>query len=146
MKPPRYGPAEQSRSSLIPTMALPSLSGASTDNSTNSSQFQDEQLLVPAPEDSTESQHDRDHSTSSLKSSTMHTNQNSSEESSSLAKAETLRVRRSKLLVLMVLFLAAAAVGVATYIYTRNTENATFETKVRKKHACPMGHDGDVIQ
>lgn len=109
-------------------MALPSLSGASTDNSTNSSNFVDEPPTPP--DDSTESRHDHDHSTSSLKSSTVHTNPQSSEESSSLAKAETRLVKRSKLLVLCVLFLAATAVAAATFVYTRNAENNTFETQV----------------
>ena len=60
-------------------------------------------------------------------------NTQTSSESSTLAKAETLAVNRSKLLLLFVLALAAIGVGIATYIVTRASETREFETKVRAK-------------
>ena len=51
-------------------------------------------------------------------------------ESSTLARSETLAVNRSKLAVLFVLTVAAIGVGVATYIFTRNTETKDFEGQV----------------
>jgi hypothetical protein len=55
--------------------------------------------------------------------------QASSEES--IAKAETQRVNRSKWLVAGILFIAATAVGTATYLFTRNEEKDDFESQVR---------------
>lgn len=105
---------------------------SSTDNSTNSSAFLDEPPIPPVDESHEDSDSHLDHSTTSFKSSTKNGGaDNSSEESSSLAKAETRAVNRTKLLVLLVLFAAASAVGVATYLYAANTEQKQFEEKVR---------------
>jgi len=56
----------------------------------------------------------------------------SSSESSTLAKQETRAVARSKMLVLLVLLLAAIGTGIATYIFAHNTETKEFESKVSK--------------
>ena len=132
----------------LPSGTAPSTTN--TDNSTNS-HFEDERASsdgAPIPPlDHSDSQAHEDHSTTSFKSSTVNTNQNSSEESSSLAKAETRAVNRTKLLVLAVLFLAASAVGVATYLYARNTEQEEFEVKVSHplSRAGHVGHVCDVM-
>lgn len=55
----------------------------------------------------------------------------SDSESSTLARRETTAVNRTKLAVLFVLGLAAVGVGVATYIFARNTETKDFEERVR---------------
>ena len=55
----------------------------------------------------------------------------SSSESSTLARAETTAVNRSKMLVLLVLSVAAVGVGVATYIFATTTEQNDFKQQVR---------------
>ena len=57
--------------------------------------------------------------------------QENTSESSTLAKQETILVQRTKMLVIFVLCLAACAVGVATFIFTSNSERKDFESKVR---------------
>jgi hypothetical protein len=53
-----------------------------------------------------------------------------SHSSFSLARAETQAVRRSKRIVLLVILLAAIAIGTATYLFMRNEENDQFEAQV----------------
>jgi len=60
----------------------------------------------------------------------------STEESSTLAKAETRAVNRSKMLVLAVLFMAATAVGAATYVFAQNSEQKDFQQQVRQRRQC----------
>jgi uncharacterized protein HemX len=48
-----------------------------------------------------------------------------------LAAKETTMVNRSKMLVCLVLFLSAAAVGAATYRFTSKQQEDDFETQVR---------------
>jgi len=91
-----------------------------------------------------------DHSSSVADSSTtMHsrkTGENNTEsESSTLARRETTAVNRSKMLVLLALFLAATAVGVATYIFARNSEQNTFQQKVSKNDGYRHDHVVDVM-
>jgi hypothetical protein len=52
----------------------------------------------------------------------------------SLAGSETRRVKRSKWLVSAVMFLAAAAVSISTYFFSRNEENNDFEAEVREQY------------
>ncbi|CAB9497225.1 Receptor-type guanylate cyclase gcy [Seminavis robusta] len=60
---------------------------------------------------------------------TMNGEKSATSESSTLARAETLAVNRSKMLVLLVLTLAAIGVGIATYLFTKQTETHEFESK-----------------
>ena len=53
-----------------------------------------------------------------------------SSESSTLARAETAAVRRSKILVLFVLTLAAIGVSAGTYVFARQAETKEFHDKV----------------
>lgn len=48
----------------------------------------------------------------------------------SIARSETRRVTRSKYLVAFVIFVAAAAVGTATFFFTQTEENDDFESEV----------------
>jgi hypothetical protein len=53
-----------------------------------------------------------------------------SEQDAPLAHKETQAVNRSKLLVYLVLFLAASAAGTATYFFLTEGENSDFEVQV----------------
>ena len=64
----------------------------------------------------------------------MTTTQDKSSESSTLARAETIAVNRTKMLVLLVLSVAAIGVGLATYFVSRNVETLEFESQVRCCH------------
>ena len=73
-----------------------------------------------------------DNSSSSLRSSTNKGEATQTSESSTFAKEETRAVNRSKLLVLAVLSIAAIGVGIATYMFARQSEIKEFENKVRE--------------
>jgi hypothetical protein len=68
---------------------------------------------------------------SEVNSSTKPSARETESESSTLARQETLMVQRTKLLVLLILTLAACAIGAFTYMFTSNAEQVTFEEKVR---------------
>ena len=54
---------------------------------------------------------------------------------SSLARAESIRVRRSKRIVTACIATAAVLVGIAAYLSTRNAEKDDFESQVRFPNA-----------
>jgi hypothetical protein len=58
--------------------------------------------------------------------------QGSNDSSLSLAREETKAVKRTKLLVLGAIAIAAAGCGTATYIYTRSAEKDDFNSAVRQ--------------
>ena len=95
--------------------------------STNDSNFQDES----GADDESGVGGLIDDSTTSAAGITKKTNESSSE-SSTLARAETAAVNRTKMMVLGVLFMAAAGVGVATYLFATNTEQNDFKQAVSK--------------
>jgi hypothetical protein len=55
----------------------------------------------------------------------------SSNSSTSLARSETRRVTRSKMVVLLVISLAASAFGILTYFFVQGEETNNFEAAVR---------------
>ncbi|CAB9500133.1 Receptor-type guanylate cyclase gcy [Seminavis robusta] len=107
---------------------------SSTDASTNS-MFEDEHenegALVEEHEGrSTHSDVDMEESTTSfLSRRSKKSSQENTSESSTLVKQETILVQRTKMLVILILCLAACAVGVATYLFTTASEQCDFESK-----------------
>lgn len=106
----------------------PSASAKNTDDSTNS-MFEDERANSYVDGSIADSSHHDTTSVGYVSSHPSNSQKENSSESSTLAKAETRAVNRTKMLVLFVLFCAAAAVAIATYILARHSENQVFEQK-----------------
>lgn len=70
------------------------------------------------------------HSISSTTSNNFPSDSKSGASTFSLANSETRLVLRSKLIVYLVIAVAAAALGAATYFFIRNGETAEFEATV----------------
>jgi hypothetical protein len=86
-----------------------------------------------------ENKHERDHQSLSSESASLssgtetnHTGGVSNDSSISLARAETKAVNRSKIIVLLVIAIAATACGTATYFFTKSEEEDDFHSQVRR--------------
>jgi hypothetical protein len=83
--------------------------------------------------------HDGDHQSLSSESASLsagtdtnHTGEVSNDSSLSIARAETKAVNRTKIIVLVVIAIAATACGAATYLFTKSEEEDDFHSQVRR--------------
>jgi uncharacterized protein HemX len=68
-----------------------------------------------------------------------------SSESSTLARDETTAVNRSKMLVLLILALAACGVSAGTYVFAQQAETKEFQGQVRQTQFSQMKPDPETI-